>query len=259
MGELHGQLGPVPHLHAPLLEEALVDLQGVLRRPGGDVGGRVVIQGFHVLDVDDPSFGSDKRYGERYEGVLHREGERQLSLEDEEHAPVFGQRGAVHEPSSDLKGVVGDLDPHPHFLAARGVDGHGAKLRDLRGLCGLRGRPPLRDRRLPGQILRPRRTCTRALRSITAADEQEGEQEQEAENPHRRTNSMRLFWRPLLLWPVISIRPTSRVLATWVPPSAWVSRPSISTTRITPTRSGTRLTWVRMRSGFSRASSRGSP
>jgi hypothetical protein len=38
---------------------------------------------------------------------------------------------------------------------------------------------------------------------------------------------MRLFWRPLLLWPVISIHPTSRVLATWVPPSSSLAAGSL--------------------------------
>src|SRR5215218_10180510 len=96
-------------------------------------------------------------------------------------------------------------------------------------------------------------------RAAGAADEEQREQDEcDPQRSHRRTNSIRLFWRPLLLWLVISICPTSRVLATLRAPSAWVSRPSISTIRITRTRSGTRLTWVRMRSGFCSASSRGS-
>jgi hypothetical protein len=46
LGRLYGQLRPVPHLHAPLPEEAPVDLQGVLGGLGGDVVGRVVVQVF---------------------------------------------------------------------------------------------------------------------------------------------------------------------------------------------------------------------
>ena len=94
--------------------------------------------------------------------------------------------------------------------------------------------------------------CRIALRT-TAAGQEQGEDDRRSSRLHRSTNSMRLFWRPLLLWPVIPILPTSRVLATWVPPSACVSRPCISTIRIRRTRSGTRLTWVRMRSGFASA------
>jgi hypothetical protein len=36
---------------------------------------------------------------------------------------------------------------------------------------------------------------------------------------------MRLLIRPFDSYPVTRMRPTSRVLATWVPPSAWRSRP----------------------------------
>ena len=100
--------------------------------------------------------------------------------------------------------------------------------------------------------------CVGVALGTTAAGQEQGEDDNDFPESHRSTNSMRLFWRPLLLWPVISILPTSRVLATWVPPSACVSRPCISTIRIRRTRSGTRLTWVRMRSGFASAFSRSS-
>ena len=51
--------------------------------------------------------------------------------------------------------------------------------------------------------------------------------------------------------------PTSRVLATCVPPSAWRSSPTISIVRIVSIPSGSRLTLVRIRSGIANASARG--
>src|SRR5215203_4835541 len=240
---LFGQLGPVPHLNSVFLKEALVHLEGVLGGLGGDVVRRVVVQGFHVLEIHDAAIRVHVGDGEGDEGVLHPERTHLLIGEDEEHAPVFGEGGALHEPPGLLGDVVGDLHPHLDVSAPGGVDGHGAKFGG-------------------GRRARAGRFCSwgrgRAGVGRSAAGEEQREQKEgHYQCPHRRTNSTRLFWRPLLLWPVISISPTSLVLATCVPPSAWVSRPSISTIRITRTRSGTRLTWVRMRSGFLRASSRG--
>src|SRR5580658_4625288 len=54
-----------------------------------------------------------------------------------------------------------------------------------------------------------------------------------------------------LMWP------TSAVLRTWVPPSACLSRPTMSTTRISLTESGIKLTLVRIRSASPRAVPRG--
>ena len=51
--------------------------------------------------------------------------------------------------------------------------------------------------------------------------------------------------------------PTSRVLWTWVPPSACRSTPTISTMRILVISGGNRLILVRIRSGISSASARG--
>src|SRR4030095_12824477 len=59
----------------------------------------------------------------------------------------------------------------------------------------------------------------------------------------------RLLPLPLDWWPTTKIVPTSPVEATWVPPSAWRSRPSMSTTRITSSPWGTRLVLVRMSVG----------
>ena len=53
-----------------------------------------------------------------------------------------------------------------------------------------------------------------------------------------------------------SILPTCEVDETWVPPSACLSRPTISTILISLTDSGTRLTFVLIRSRSSTASSR---
>jgi hypothetical protein len=59
--QLLGQLRAVPHLDTALLEEALVDLQGVPGWLCGDVG--TVGQGFHVLDVHDAPLRVHKGYG----------------------------------------------------------------------------------------------------------------------------------------------------------------------------------------------------
>ncbi len=53
------------------------------------------------------------------------------------------------------------------------------------------------------------------------------------------------------------IRPISPVFATWVPPSAWRSSPTISIVRTSAMPSGSRLIFVRIRSGMAKASSRG--
>ncbi len=53
------------------------------------------------------------------------------------------------------------------------------------------------------------------------------------------------------------MRPTSPVVPTWVPPSAWRSSPTMSTTRTSVRLGGRRLTLVRMRLGSRSASARG--
>ena len=54
-----------------------------------------------------------------------------------------------------------------------------------------------------------------------------------------------------------SKRPTSPVEGRWVPPSACLSSPTMSTTRISFTNSGMRLTLVRIKASSARASARG--
>src|SRR5688572_17633461 len=71
------------------------------------------------------------------------------------------------------------------------------------------------------------------------------------------TISIRLLIRPLFSFLVILTRPTSRVLATWVPPSACWSIPSMLMTRISWMAAGRRLMLVRIRSGIWNACSRG--
>ena len=61
----------------------------------------------------------------------------------------------------------------------------------------------------------------------------------------------------LALVPVTRIAPTSLVLATCVPPSAWRSRPTMSIVRTSAIPDGSRLILVRIRSGIANASSRG--
>ena len=64
----------------------------------------------------------------------------------------------------------------------------------------------------------------------------------------------RRFWRPLLSTFCTITCPTWAVEATWVPPSACTSRPTMSTTLISGMSSGGRASWVRTRSGMARAS-----
>ena len=64
--------------------------------------------------------------------------------------------------------------------------------------------------------------------------------------------------RPLFSSLTTSTRPIIAVDATWVPPSAWTSRPAMSTMRTSAMSSGRRLVAVRMMSGIPNASARGS-
>ncbi|MCQ0008495.1 TetR/AcrR family transcriptional regulator [Actinomadura madurae] len=64
--------------------------------------------------------------------------------------------------------------------------------------------------------------------------------------------------RPLFSTLATLMRPICLVDATWVPPSACASRPTMSTIRTSCTSGGTRLVAVRMMSGISNASARGS-
>src|SRR5262249_23156864 len=63
------------------------------------------------------------------------------------------------------------------------------------------------------------------------------------------TISNRLLLLPFDRVPTTLIPPTSRVLATWVPPSACRSSPTISTVRISLIPSGSRLILVLIKSG----------
>src|SRR5215211_7432689 len=116
----YGQIRFVPHLHAALLEEALVHLQGVLSRRGGGVW--PLIKGLHVLvDVHYPSVTIYEGDGERDQGIPHRERAWTLPWKDKEHAGVLGQRGTLHEAPRPLGLFVGDLSPYLYPLTASGV------------------------------------------------------------------------------------------------------------------------------------------
>src|SRR3954452_22851634 len=76
--------------------------------------------------------------------------------------------------------------------------------------------------------------------------------------PHSCGRLIRPRRNPLPLFSTFTIRtsPIWRVEATWVPPSACLSRPSTSMTRISPTSGGMRFCAVRMMSGSAIASTR---
>src|SRR5215207_5204296 len=86
---LFGQVDAVPYFHAPFLEEALVYFESVLGGLSGDVVGRFIVKGFHILDVYDTPLRVDEGNGEWYQGVLHPERALPLIGVDEEHAPVL--------------------------------------------------------------------------------------------------------------------------------------------------------------------------
>src|SRR5215213_9007810 len=67
----YGQIRFVPHLHAALLEESLINLQGVLSRRGRRVWR--LIEGLHVLDIHYPSVTIYEGDGERDQGIPHPE------------------------------------------------------------------------------------------------------------------------------------------------------------------------------------------
>src|SRR5215211_86956 len=136
---LFRQLHAVPFFDAPLLEESLVDLQGVSNRFGRDVVGWLVVQRLHVQDVYDPSLRVYVGDGERYPGVLHPVRELPLLRVDEEHTPVLSELFPVHETPRLLEEVVGYLDPDLDLVSSRSMDGQGLEPRRSRGrvlLCG---------------------------------------------------------------------------------------------------------------------------
>src|SRR5215204_7641186 len=125
---LFGQVDAVPYFHAPFLEEALVYFESVLGGLGGDVAGRFIVKGLHILDVYDTPLRVDEGNGERYWSICHREGTWRLCGVDKEHASIFGHALPPPEPDIPCHRVVGDLDPDPYLLATGGIDSHAGKL-----------------------------------------------------------------------------------------------------------------------------------
>src|SRR5215212_2275891 len=115
----YGQIRFVPHLHAALLEESLINLQGVLSRRGRRV--RRLVEGLHVLDIHYPSVTVYVGDRERDQGIPHPERAWTLPWKDKEHAGVLGQRGPLHEAPLLLGLFVGDLSPYLYPLTASGV------------------------------------------------------------------------------------------------------------------------------------------
>ena len=114
---LFGQVDTVPYFHAPFLEEALLYLESVLGGLGGDIAGRFIVKGLHILDVYDTPLRVDEGNGERYGRIRHCEDTWCLRGVDKEHALIFRHALPPPEPEIPSQRVVGDLDPNPYLLA----------------------------------------------------------------------------------------------------------------------------------------------
>ena len=158
--------------------------------------GRFIVKGLHVLDVyDAPS-----------EAMNAMERGMRVFFIQKESAPLRGRRRAC--PCLP-RGRSSPCVPWParRSSAISTLSSTFPRRKRRWSRCAARMVPSRLS--FPGRSRRSSEFRIRARVGLgtTTAGEEQRQEEGDLPEFHRRTNSIRLFWRPLLLWPVISISP----------------------------------------------------
>src|SRR5579863_3455226 len=204
-----------------------------------------------------------RRVSERNHPVTHSK-----DVEDAEVVlglwlPPFGRRNDEHAR-------VNGAHPRDHVLQESHVSGHvhdadlDARREERRREAEIDGEPaaPLLFQTVGMRTGEPFDERRLAVVHVTRGDDDSGRWPPQGidlravRHQSRTSRRMRLFAFPFDSVFTTRMRPTSSVRRTWVPPSACLSRPTMSITRSSVTDGGTRLTLVRIRSSSARAASR---